>query len=276
MTVKWVCYPDMERIENNKENGREYIGREVLVEEKRDGENVSLWWDGERYRVSSHRRVDADVKIVERLKSTVDYANGVLMLDHLREFGREYIVYGELLANISPTRLEPRRKHLRWVVFDMFDLGSGVFVPYNYMYQMLYHYRIPSPRIVDRLVPDSVNDLVSKKDEWMKWCRKHRREGVVIKAYGFPRDIFSKEKVDIPKLPKLVVPQGIRFPPMDEHTIQRALEHARDECGANFGDKRVAMPVVAKHFALEAREHSFAQPRDLYNLYLEFLRKFGD
>jgi hypothetical protein len=114
-----------------------------------------------------------------------------------------------------------------------------------------------------------VEELLQKIEASLKWCRRHRREGIVGKDYT--NQVFFKEKINLPKLPKMRVPQKeqIQYPPMPEDRILRALQHAFDEVGEqNRADKSKAMPAVAKHMAAEGREHNFATPRNIYEIYL--------
>lgn len=92
-----------------------------------------------------------------------------------------------------------------------------------------------------------------------------------IKAEDVNNFIAFKEKIDLPKIPKMPNNGDVRpvYPPMPEETIMRALQHAIDEVGADkWEDKRVAMPAVAKHLNMEGREHNYEPPRDLYKIYI--------
>lgn len=43
--MTWKRYSDLEPIRRLRNEGRELYGQRVLLTEKRDGENVSLWLD---------------------------------------------------------------------------------------------------------------------------------------------------------------------------------------------------------------------------------------
>jgi len=170
--------------------------------------------------------------------------------------------------NVSPTRIEPRRKHIHWILFDVYDADAERYMPYNWVYQLAYHYKIPIVRIVDEFIPMSERELFDKIEEAKKWCKRHRREGIVGKDYS--SQVFFKEKIDLPKRPKLERPKKKpEYPPMPEDRIIRALQHAFDEVGEeNWKDKAVAMPVVARHVAAEAEEHNYDRPRNIYSYYV--------
>lgn len=266
--VEWVHYFDLEPIRRLRNEGRELLGSRILLTEKRDGENVSLWLDNNKnVRISSHNQEDAAVDIQNRMKLVPEYPKIVELLND--SFG-DYIVYGELLKTVCPTRIEPKRKNVHWILFDIFDVGSYRYAPYNLVYQTAYHYKIPLVRIVDDFIPENIDDLNNHISLGLKWCVKHRREGVVGKDYS--NQIFFKEKIDLPKRPKLRKPQEIRvqYPSMPEDRILRALQHALDEVGQeNWKNVKIAMPIVARHMETEAREHNFETPKNIYRCYTD-------
>jgi len=144
-------------------------------------------------------------------------------------------------------------------------------MPYNWVYQVGYHYKIPVVPIVDEFVPETMIEIDEKIEAVKKWCKRHRREGVVGKDYH--NQTFFKEKIDLPKRPKIKRPGDARpqYPPMPEERVLRALQHALDEVGEeNWKDKRVAMPVVARHIAAEAEEHNYSRPNNFYSYYVNY------
>jgi len=263
----WRKYTSLERVRRLRNEGRELLGQRILATEKRDGENTSLWLDENReVRISSHNLEDAAKDIQSRMKATPEYPKVVDLLND--EYQGNIIVYGELIKKVSPTRIERRKKYVHWVLFDVYDVDAGRYMPYNWIYQLAYHYKIPIVRIVDEFIPMSEGELFGKIEEAKKWCKRHCREGVVLKDYK--NQVFAKEKIDLPKRPKLKQTQTRpEYPPMPEETIIRALMHALDEVGEeNWKDKAKAMPVVARHVATEAREHNYNMPRNIYSYYV--------
>ena len=267
----WHKYKEIEPIRRLRNCGRELLGQIVLLQEKRDGENVQLYLDDcDEPGIGSHKQPIASDDIKARMLSTPEYEKAVELLKDEKYYNKNVILYGELLKEVSPTRLEPRRKYVRWILFDIYDLDAERYCGYEYTYQRAFHFRIPIVRVIDRFVPESLEELQEKVDSALDWCKRHRREGIVGKCYKIQE--FFKEKRDIPKLPKIRDPSKVRpqLPPMDEHTVLRALQHAFDEVGEeDWEDKSKAMPVVAKHFEVEAREHTFSRPGNMYRLYLE-------
>jgi hypothetical protein len=198
------------------------------------------------------------------------------IIEYLKEeakHGKFHIAYGELVtAGKGPTRIEPKHKKPSWVLFDIRDMQNN-FLNYTAMFQTAYHYKIPCVRCVGTELVKTMEELAAMRDRWLKWCRRHRREGFVGKNYT--EQIFFKEKIDIPKLDrKNDTNRGVVLPDMPTEKCIRALQHSWDEirnsipCGNDiealdrtteerWKDKSLAMPIVAKHFSMEAREHNY-------------------
>jgi len=246
------------------------LGHKVFLTEKRDGENVSVWLnENDEPVISSRRLIKASKDITERMIRTPEYEKAIDLVRSEKEYGREVIVYGELLKPISPTRIEPRKKHIHWILFDIFDVQAQRFYPYQLTAQRGNEFWIPTVRLVDYFQPFSMEYLEERIEKALKWCRRHHREGIVGKKYH-GEQIFFKEKITLPKLPKLPrkTPR-VQLPPMPEDKIIRALQHAIDEVGIeNWSNKAIAMPVVARHITTEAREHNFAVPKNIYMWYV--------
>lgn len=263
----WNIYKDLEPIRRLRNEGRELLGKTLTLTEKRDGENVSVWLkpDGE-LGISSHSLCEAAPDITNRFKATNEYRKAKALLESELGFHHEYILYGELLKEVA-TRIEPRHKKLQWILFDAWDCELKRYVSYTQLYQMAYHYKIPIVKVVDFFIPTNEEELIAKIAALMKWCKRHRREGIVGKDYE--NQVFFKEKIDLPKLPKLPKQPQITLPSMPQEKRIRALQHAFDEVGeANWKDTKIAMPIVAKHFSVEAKEHNYGPVKDMYQLWV--------
>jgi len=268
----WSKYPDLEPIRRLKEEGRELLGKVVLFTEKRDGENVSIWLGSDNNpQISSHHQETADNNIQSRMMATPEYERAVDLLREECKYGKSWILYGELLKTVSPTRIEPKRKHVHWVLFDMRDVVTGEFAHYSYVYQLGFNFRIPIVGAVGEIRVESLELLDASIIGALKWCRKHKREGIVGKCHE--EQIFFKEKVNLPKRSKIPRAMGKpMLPEMDQRTILRALQHAYDEViklGHDWMDRSKAMPIVARHFSAEASEHYFSAPKNMYQLYID-------
>jgi hypothetical protein len=282
MEIKWKKYEDLEPIKRLLHDGREMLGQTVSISEKRDGENVSLWIveDGIegivttlnnqqtiRHKIASHNMKDADDDIKKRLMETKEFSSVLELLQEEKfKYGHDYIVYGELIKKgASPTRIEPVHKHSHWVLFDIWDATNGKWLEYTQVYQFAFHARAPIVKEIDRFIPKNMDELMAKRDAMLKWCRRHKREGVIFKVYSRPEEykclnclyigktkpcercrsektvslgsqVFAKEKIDIPKREKLKIPkkEEIQLPPMPPDRILRALQHSYDELINSF------------------------------------------
>lgn len=267
--MPWKKYTDLEPIRRLRYEGRELLGNRILLTEKRDGSNISLWLDEEKQvKISSHNQEVADESLQNSMKSMPEYPKIIELLTD--EYQGNIVVYGELLYGVSPTRIEPKRKNLHWILFDIYDTDIERYMPYNWVYQLAYHYKIPIVSIVDDFIPESDGELFTHIEDAKKWCKRHRREGVVGKDYF--NQVFFKEKIDLPKRPKLKDPNQVRpqYPPMPEDKILRALQHAFDEVGEeSWKDVKIAMPIVARHISTEAGEHFYETPKNMYKYYTD-------
>ena len=276
MPIVWRRYTQLERVRQLKNEGREFIGREVIGTVKRDGENVSIYYDAETdtFPVGSHNLKDASEDIIARFKSTAEYPR---ICDYLKtektQYNGDYIAYGELLKQIGPTRIEPKRKYIHWVLFDLWNEFAQRFEPYNMVYQKGYDFKIPVVEAISTFKPFTLESIQNQIQADLKWCRRHRREGVVYKVYEGDNQTFAKEKIDLPDRPKIPQNPGkILYPLMDDETLFRALKHAQDELGPeDWKDKAKAMPLFAKMVSVEGAEHNFEPRKDLFKYYLDSL-----
>jgi len=278
--TKWQGYPHLDRIHGMKNEGRELLGKTIFLQEKRDGENVSISFtdrnpdafESRMVRISSHHMESASPDIQQRMIATPEYKRILELLLSEQSFGNgQLIAYGELLKTISPTRVEPQRKHIHWVMFDIFNAETNTSYTAKEVYKLAYHFNIPMVKLVHACMPDTVEALMAERDLAIKWCRRHRREGVIGKAYIDGQLIAFKEKVDVLKLPALPRKVSVSYPAMPADTIQRGLQHAFDDAGLDgWKNKSIAMPLVAKHLQLEASEHNYAVPHNMFELYSQW------
>jgi len=269
-TMKWHKYTDLEPFIRLRNEGRELIGKEILITEKRDGENVSIWLDEkENVCISSHNQEKADENITKRMAETPEFSKicNLLQVECI-EFHKKIILYGELMKRVGATQIEPKKKHCNWIIFDIWDDNEKRYLDYNYVYQRAYQFKIPIVKCLGVEQPKQLEDLQIIKDKWLKFCKRHRREGFVGKNYY--DNVFFKEKIDLPKLKRVRDIQQIQLPQMPEETILRALQHAWDEINdeIKWKDRAIAMPIIAKHISTEAREHNYNTPHNFYSYYL--------
>jgi hypothetical protein len=183
--MSWNKYKDLDPVKRLKCEGRELLGKPIYATVKRDGENTSVWLDeNDIPHISSHNLEVASGDIVNRLKLTPEYPKIVeLLMDEKHTWNNDCIVYNELLKLVSPTRIEPRRKYAHAIMFDIYSKTTGKYMDYTSVYQRGYHFKIPVVELIDNYIVLTMDELEKKIEEHKKWCRKHRREGVVLKVY---------------------------------------------------------------------------------------------
>jgi hypothetical protein len=270
--MSWHKYYELEAIRRLRCDGRELLGEYIVITEKRDGENVSLTLEPSidrscfEFKVHSHNLEVASPDIVKRFMDTPEFDKASLFLNDETQYDSHYILYGELMKTVCPTRIEPNKKHCHWILFDIYDTVQNQYLSYSAIYQKAYHYKIPIVRQLDTFIPATMDDINNKVSEWLKWCKRHRREGIVGKAYR--NQVFFKEKIDLPEKIKIVKPDRVQLPSMPEETILRALQHAYDVVGEKgWKDVKIAMPEVAKQIANEGREHLYTPPHNMFAIY---------
>ncbi len=269
--MKWHKYTDLESIRHLRNEGRELIGKVVFLTEKRDGSNISIWLDEEKnVKISSHNMEQASEDLINKFKLAPEYNKAVELLKQELEFDHHYILYGELIqSGKGPTRIEPTHKYSHWVLFDIWDCEEEKYLSYNYIFQKAYHHKIPIVKVIQIICPKTIEELQTNIKDNLKLCKRHKREGFVGKLYA--EQIMFKEKIDLPKLSKFpsIKLNEVQLPPMPEDKILRSLQHAFDEVGEeNWKNTKITMPIVARHFETEAREHNFSTPRNMYQLFL--------
>jgi hypothetical protein len=300
----WKHYPDIDPISRLYGGKYQLIGRSIDFTVKRDGSNISFWYDEKNsdsyedylekigvkkevlslldsnIHISSHNQETLDnPKVYEHIVDTNDYNNIVKMIYNLKD--KDYIFYFELMQpGKTPTQVEEPVKKSELIMLDVLDTKTDKFLEYDVLLQYHSIYYISIASLLETLFPTSKEELDRHIEELMDWCKSARREGVVGKIYYNPGgpQIFFKEKITIPKPKKEHKHEENTLPEMDEHTKQRAIEHTIDEitkiAKSNgktveeiWKDRKITMPILAKHIRLEAREHDFKEP-NAYNLYL--------
>jgi hypothetical protein len=270
----WRKYTELDPVRRLQFKGNELLTQNTIyLFEKRDGANVSVWLNNDGgVCISSHNEENAEGNIQNKMRATPEFSKIVDLLQYEERFrDRKLIAYGELDISVSPTRCEMRKKHIHWTMFDIYDVDAEKYLHNLELQSLARVYKLPLPRIVCAFSTMKLQDVETYIQDALKWCGRHKREGIVGKCYD--TQVFFKEKRILKSPKKMRVPQPReQLPAMPEETIERAFEHAIDEVlkvGGNWNDTKIAMPIVAKHMQLEAREHNYAIPRDMYVRYLE-------
>ena len=275
----WKKYHKLVAIRNLRYEGRELLGKKLLITEMRDGECVNPWLNTEgNVVIGSRGQPVAASDIQNRMKSTPEWERVQDMLKSEKaDYGSNLIPYGELLKHVSPTRIEPKRKHIHWILFDIWDMDAERWLGYNRVYQYGHKYKIPVVKLFEIAICNTMEELSEMIDGHLKWCKRHRREGIVIKcmkAYD-QHDIhpwaYAKAKIDLPKQVKIrrSNENKTHYPPMPDEKIMSAIRQAYQslENPDDWRNVSIAMPLVARYISTEAREHNYNVPHNMYYIY---------
>jgi len=278
IAMPYKTYYNMGRLDQLRYRGRELIGKELFITVKRDGQNIPVYWNDGFVEIGSYHRSVADPDMQSKVKKCPEWPKIVEMMselpNHVIYF--EHIMGGGDSYHKSPTRIERPKKHSHLILIDIYDLEFGRYYSYNFSHQQAHKYRIPIVKLLDQVEPQDINEVYAIKDQWLKWCKKHSREGVCIKDYYSNDQIFVKEKIDLPRRKKIPKKKNTKpkYPPMPEEKIETAVERALNECkenGEDVHDPKFAMPRVARHIATEAREHFYETPGNMFMWYRKYL-----
>lgn len=116
------------------------------------------------------------------------------------------------------------------------------------------------------------------RDIVLRWAKRHRREGTVVKTFDDERNpLYVKEKVDLPSKERIhSVSRNltVQLPPLPYSEIMGAIDKVRADIGTeDFMNKAKAMPLVVKYVNEECKKHCCSEPKGkLYEYYNEFLR----
>ncbi len=273
-------YPEMNRIGLLYPSQRIILGEEIYWTEKRDGSQLRIAYDGE-LRISTHHQDEASEQfkqyfleteqsstIIEFLKDT----NGFPVNPNC-DFNYGAVVFGELLVKgKSPARFEMHERH-EFVVFDIYSQKNERFLPYNNVYQQMFHYHIPIVKCWALTQHETEESLYRTRDEILEIAQKEGREGTVLKTYN--KQIFAKEKLDNPKIEHVKIETGLpKLPPLPDSEVLGAIAKVHTDLGNEFKDKAKAMPLIAKYVSEEQGKHLCSKPvQSLFNYYINYLRE---
>ncbi len=305
-------YPEISSTRHLRNSGRELLGHRLFATEKRDGSNVHFWWSGEpcdsydcpddHIRISSRYKTQASGDITTVVKSTREWAGIVRLVSENQSWNIFCeLIYGKNQQGdpaYGPTKIEPPHYVPHLVLFDIATVdeeGRYQFLTYNFVHQQGYHFKIPVVRLVgegrfSELEGESEVDYTTWIAKLLKWCKHHRREGVVVKCYDLisqtwtdqhgqnhtaKSQIFVKEKIDLPEKPEIVIQSdgAIILPPLADSEVYGAIDKVFADFGLDFlKDKSKAMPKFVEYLTLEARKHDCSIPnRKLYEYYITYL-----
>ena len=163
-------------------------------------------------------------------------------------------------------------------MLDIYNTVDKKYLSFNYCHQVASKFKIPIVKLIYKSISVTLDEVFEYRDTLLKWCKRHRREGVVGKVYTGGEHIYFKEKIVLPKCNIRRVPKQneLQLPRMPDDKIFNAIDQAREECernGQEFKNPAFGMPLVAKYLNVQAEEHDFAPPNNMFGLYREYLEK---
>lgn len=272
-------YPHFGRIGLLPNTGRELLGKDIWITEKRDGQNVPIYMNknSDIVLIGSRNRAIADSNIISGVKDCDDWPK---LVELIQEYPHWVIYIEHFKPGKSPTRIERPKKKNSFVVIDIWDSVATKWMTYNFVHQMCFHRKLGIVKLYDVIRPTSLEELWEKREYWVEYAKKHCREGIVGKTYENSPLIIFKEKVDLPKLQKeerLKQYDSPDLPHMPHDVLMRAVDQGMNEVVKNGGDpkdKSVAMPVVAKYVGAQAREHDYnPKVSNLFECYVQWLKE---
>ena len=145
--------------------------------EKRDGSNISLWIDdNNEVHISTHNLENADENFSKIMKETKEYKKIIELLQSGKQFNEDFICYGELIQKgLGATRIEGKHSSTKWVLFDIWGNNAQRYMPYNYIFQRAFHFKLPIVKAVNIICPKNLDDLKQSINETLLWCKKHKK-----------------------------------------------------------------------------------------------------
>lgn len=160
-----------------KEETEGILVGKCYIQEKVDGANTSIWWDGSTIRKGS-RTQDVTGKAFNGFPQYVDSHPGINLF--FKENGSKYRLYGEWLVRHTVAYNELAYK--KFYLFDVYDEEQGKEIELPEVYEIAKKYGIdivPLRAIIDNPTIEQINEFVGKTDFG------DRGEGVVIKNFNF-------------------------------------------------------------------------------------------
>ena len=272
--ISKIRYPEMTNLLNLEPAPQIILGRELVVQEKRDGSNLGIYLgtNGE-LKIRSRNMDEASQDFYAALGRTTQ-AEGIheLLLD-ASQWGQEFVIFGEmLLKGKSPTRTELHDKE-EFIIFDIWEATGQRWMSYVEVHQHCHHFGLPIVELYGTANIRKISTLIEFKDRMLEVALQKGREGVVIKAYkDHDGDIiFCKEKHDTPKferVPRAEESGRPEYPELPESEIMGAIEKVLTDIGfGRFRDKKEAMPLCARYIGIECEKHFCRMPRTIYQYY---------
>lgn len=276
-------YPELNRISLLYPSPQIMLGEEIYWTEKRDGSQLRIALVDGEIKIATHHQDEASKQFKEYFKQTeqaisveelLKDANG-LCANPVANFDIGAVVFGELLSKgKSPARFEYHDK-FEFVIFDIWARRDGRFLPYNSIYLYAYHYSLPVVECWAMTRHIDLESLYAYRDEMLVLAKEKGREGVVLKNYH--SQIFAKEKLDIPIIPRIKIEDGQPHnPSLPDSEVLGTIAKVHADLGEGFLDKKIAMPLIAKYVSEEQEKHQCSKPtQNLFSYYQKYIEELN-
>jgi len=290
-------YPHIPLLLSLRPSPRLLLGKRLFWTEKRDGQNVAIWFEelewkkkmsiedfkGEKggdnfliddkvfnLRISSRDKEIAASDIQARVRGTEEFPKIINLLCENPQF----VVYIESCKKgRSVTGIELYEKNFL-IVFDIYDISAEQFLPYVAVHQHCFHHEIPVVKLWAETRHRTMKDLLKWKNYALEQCEAIKLEGMVIKTFdekfGY---VQAKVKLDVPEPEERKIARGeVILPPIPEGEIMGAIAKVEADFGLT-GNPKDDMPHIAQYINEECKKHFYSGPPNklfyYYQLYLE-------
>jgi len=283
------------------------LGHDIYWTLKEDGSNIGCYLDSDgELQLRSRNQLIASPQFYKVFEDT-GYGDGIKeMLLSCKDYGDEYVVFGELLTKgKSPTRIEYHDKH-DYIIFDIWSEKMQRFLPYNRVHQESFHAGVPCTELLMVTRNNRLNNIYSIRDDLLVQCKERKKEGVVGKIYTKVIDqqkeeefeeteesmtgkssidwddnyCFFKEKLDSVHYDKVKTVKdegGIVLPELPDSEIFGAIDKVyQDIDRESFNDVKTVMPKIAYYVKEECTKHHCINRKNLMKFYLSYLQDRED
>jgi len=271
-----IKYPKLGYIRESPYGGRELLGKLIFWEEKRDGSNIRCFLDdSDNIQFGSRNKIPASDDLLKSIENTgyIDTLKEALYTEK-HQWNHDIIIFFELLQKgKSPSRIEYHEKD-DIAVFDIYDMNGGWW-NYTKVYQFCYQWKLPVVKLWAVSSHSAIEGLEKQIEKMLERAKRENREGVVFKSYNGDEVYFFKDRLDIPHEKDIEInidKDTPKYPELPEAEVMNEIQKVLDEIGAEqFGEKKIAMPLIAQYVAAEAKARMYSVPKGLYSYYLKKL-----
>lgn len=166
-------YEKIHRLGKDEVDG--ILDGEVLVQEKIDGANTSIWMENDKPHFASRNQ-----EIISGFNGFVDYINAGTEIRKLLYDYSSLRLYGEWLVPHTVQYNKDCYKH--WYMYDIFDTNKEAYLHPEYTFALASEYLILTPRQFGKFINPTEEQL---KEFVGQSALASKGEGIVIKNHNF-------------------------------------------------------------------------------------------